>query len=295
MSLPKYNEMYNSILNCLKDGREHSSREIRAFVAKEMNIPKAEQEKLTASGQTIYLARISWACTYLKKAKLISNTTRAVYVLLEEGRKTIEKNINITDKYLMSLDIDSFKEFKSPKISHNTINEESNPPIENLENSYKEINNRLMEDILEEVIKQEPRFFEELVVKLLLKMGYGGTIEDAGSTTKYTQDEGIDGTIKEDKLGFSLIHFQAKKWDTDKNIGRPEIQKFVGAITGKSSKGLFISTANFTNEAIKYAEERHVILINGKKLAELMIEYNLGVSVETVYEIKTIDSDFFSN
>ena len=145
-------------------------------------------------------------------------------------------------------------------------------------------------------MKQVPDFFEHLVVKLLTQMGYGGSVDHAGTVIGQTGDEGIDGIIREDKLGFSLIYIQAKRWDCDKTVGRPEIQKFVGALAGQgASKGLFITTAKFTKEARQYAEKQHttrLCFVDGTTLAKLMIEYNLGVSTEATYEIKRIDSDF---
>ncbi len=161
-----------------------------------------------------------------------------------------------------------------------------------------QINTTLADDLRNEIMKQSPAFFEHLVVKLLTQMGYGGSVEDAGSVVGKSGDEGIDGIIREDKLGFSRIYIQAKRWDCDMAVGRPEIQKFVGALAGQgASRGLFVTTAKFTREARQYAEKQHttkVVLVDGTALAKLMIEYNLGVSTEAIYAIKRIDSDFFA-
>lgn len=174
----------------------------------------------------------------------------------------------------------------------------SKTPQDILDEAFQQINTTLADDLLSEIMKQPPAFFEHLVVKLLTQMGYGGSVDDAGTVIGQTGDEGIDGIIREDKLGFSLIYIQAKRWDCDKTVGRPEIQKFVGALAGQgASKGLFITTAKFTKEARQYAEKQHttkVVLVDDTTLAKLMIEYDLGVSTEATYEIKRIDSDFFA-
>ena len=145
-------------------------------------------------------------------------------------------------------------------------------------------------------MRKDPYFFESLVVKLLQKIGYG-TLKNSGKVTKKSNDEGIDGIINQDKLGFDCIYIQAKKWDKDSTVSRPEIQKFVGALAGQgATKGLFITTAKFSDGAREYSQKQHttkIVLIDGMELAKLMIEYNLGVSVENIYEIKKIDSDFF--
>jgi restriction system protein len=152
----------------------------------------------------------------------------------------------------------------------------------------------LADDILSEVIKLPPIAFEQMVIDLLSKMGYGA-FENAGHTTIASGDEGIDGIILEDKLGFNLIYIQAKKWDLDSTVGRPDVQSFVGAISGKGGKGLFVTTAKFSKQAIEYAKHQHIILIDGKKLAKFMIEHNFGVSVKKTFEIKAIDTDIFND
>ena len=149
---------------------------------------------------------------------------------------------------------------------------------------------------MDEIMAKDPTFFEELVVKLLIKMGYGGSLSDAGIVTQKSNDGGIDGIIREDKLGFDKIYIQAKRWDPEKSINRPEIQKFSGALRDEgASKGLFITTASFSSGAIESAEKQHIVLVDGKRLTSLMIEYGLGVSTISTYEIKSIDTDFFND
>ena len=167
-----------------------------------------------------------------------------------------------------------------------------------LDSAFQRVNATLASQLMDEVMKLEPLDFEKLVVKLLLKMGDGSGIDNAGIVTQLSNDDGIDGIIKEDQLGFSNIYIQAKKWACDATVGRPEIQKFVGALSGQQAqKGLFITTAKFSSGAVKYADNllgQKVVLIDGTVLTKLMIKHNVGVSVEQVYEIKRVDSDFFS-
>jgi restriction system protein len=178
------------------------------------------------------------------------------------------------------------------------INETTNKqtPEEKLHNSYQQIRSTLTVDILEKVIKLEPTKFEKLVVELVVKMGYGGSIKDAGKAMGKVGDEGIDGIIKEDKLGLDIIYIQAKRWKPGNIVGRPELHKFVGALAGQGAKkGIFITTSSFTKDALEYQpkNETKIVLIDGVRLSQLMIDHNLGVSISNSYEIKKIDSDYF--
>lgn len=169
-------------------------------------------------------------------------------------------------------------------------------PDEILENAYQSIRKTLAQDLLAKVVSLSPAFFERLVVELLVKMGYGGSIKDAGKAIGKSSDEGIDGTIKEDKLGLDIIYIQAKRWAPGNVVGRPELHKFVGALAGQGAKkGVFITTSSFTREASEYVprNETKIVLIDGEQLAQLMIDYNLGVTVQQTYEIKRMDNDYF--
>lgn len=302
--IPKYNEMYREILEVLKNGEAYPFKEVKELVAEILSLSEEERNERLESGKKKYDDRISWGCTYLKRAGLVENTKRGVVRITNKGLELLESNPEKIDNNLLS----TYKEFTNflkrnkkdeiPNIKEK-IEEKSQTPQDVLEESFKEINKILEEEILEEVLRQSPEFFEYLVVKLLQKIGYGSLIAESGIVTKKSNDEGIDGIIKQDKLGFDSIYIQAKKWDRETTVSRPEIQKFVGALGGKgASKGLFITTAKFSDGAMKYSKEQHiakVVLIDGRKLAKLMIEYNVGVSVESTYEIKRIDSDFFEN
>lgn len=317
MPIPKYDEMYREFLETLSDGQMHKISEIRDTLAIIFHVSDDERKELLPSGkQPLFNNRVNWTSSYLKQAGLIKNTSRGVYCIAESGKKLLASDVlHIDNNFLLKFD--SFKDFLSRSTSsssetdadstsaktNNPIHQQSllssESPQDILDDAYTKIKAALIDDVLTEVMKQTPVFFEQMVVTLLTKMGYGGSLKNAGTVTKVSGDEGIDGIIREDKLGFNLIYIQAKRWDRNSTVGRPEIQKFVGALAGQgATRGLFITTAQFTKEAIEYAHKQHttkIILIDGASLAELMIEYNVGVSVEATYSIKKIDSDFFDD
>ncbi len=201
---------------------------------------------------------------------------------------------------------ESFLEFQNLSHKQESVKEDliednekdSQTPSEKMIAYYEIIKKSVCDDLLNKVIEQTPDFFEQLVVDLIVAMGYGGSVEDAGRATKRTNDEGIDGLVKEDKLGLDTIYIQAKRWQKGNIVGRPEIQKFVGALAGQgASKGIFITTYNFSKEALDYKprNDTSIILIDGQKLVELMYEYDIGVSREKRFDIKRIDSDYFES
>lgn len=303
MAIPKYDEMYRVFLECLVDMQPHRSREVRERIAARLSVSAAERKELLPSGQqAIFDNRVGWTRTYLKKAGLITSPSRGVCQLTEQGRRVLDSNPAVIDNAFLE-QFESFRQFMhaEPTPAKRTVTDDQDgqTPQDAFDLAYQKINHALADDLLAEIMKQTPAFFEKLVVSLLENMGYGGSVENAGVVVGQTGDEGIDGIIREDKLGFSLIYIQAKRWDRTTSIGRPEIQKFVGALAGQgASKGLFITTAQFTREAREYAKKQHttkVVLVDGEALAKLMIEYNLGVSTEAVYQIKRLDSDFFSD
>ena len=302
MSVPKYNEMYAPFIKALGDGRIHTIKEISQCVAEQMNLSEEDLAEMLPSGkQALFTNRIRWTRLYLIKAGLIINPGRGQLILTEDGKKALPEADRIDNKYLLKYP--SFQAFlnkevdpkKEGSVSESAVSEERDKsPEEILEDAYAELNTSLATDLMSEIMKLEPTDFEKLVVKLLLAMGYGSGIDDAGFVTQASNDGGIDGIIKEDQLGFSSIYIQAKQWSPDTTISRPEIQKFAGALQEqKAQKGLFISTATFSPGARKSAEAAGIVLVDGKQLTKLMIKYNLGVSVEHVYEVKRLDTDFF--
>lgn len=297
MPVPKYHELYAPFLKTLKDGSIHTMKEIKQSVADQMHLTDVDlAERLPSGKQAVFDNRIGWTRTYLKKAGLIESPARAQFILTEEGKKALPDADIIDDKYLRKYA--SFRAFQNLDSAEEepTVDTAEKSPEEVLEYAYAELNASLADDLMSEIMKLEPTDFEKLVVRLLLAMGYGSGIDDAGFVTQASNDGGIDGIIKEDQLGFSSIYIQAKRWDPSTSIARPEIQKFAGALQEqKAQKGLFISTATFSPGARKSADAAGIVLVDGKQLTKLMIKFNRGVSVEHVYEVKRLDTDFFTD
>ncbi|WP_443658820.1 winged helix-turn-helix domain-containing protein [Dialister hominis] len=297
MAVPKYDELMKPLLVAVSDGETYKMKDVTALLAEQLNLSSDDLAEMLPSGrQTVFKNRVGWAKTYLKKAGLLDSPARATIVITNAGKQVVADNPEkIDSKYLEQFP--SFVDFASapePLDDSNPASEVPKPsdltPDDQLEDAYKEINDSLASDLLSEVLKIPPYTFEKFVVDLLLKMGYGKA--DFGShATVASGDDGIDGVIMEDKLGFSLIYVQAKEWALDKVVSRPDIQSFVGAIAGKHGDGLFVTTARFSQQAKDYAETHHIILIDGERLANLMIEYNFCVSTRKTFEIKAIDTD----
>lgn len=293
--VPKYNEMYREVLEVLNTHKELKLINLVEEVSNLLNLSEEDRkETLDNDKRTVIYYRLGWTKTYLAKAGLLETVRRGVFKITPEGEEVLKSGVNITNEYLMKYE--SFVEFVKPNksVQEETSIEEDDTPIENIDKSIKMISSRLSDELLEIILSKEPIFFERLVLDLLNKMGYA--FDDSSTiATKYSGDEGIDGIIKEDKFGFSNIYIQAKRWSGA--VGRPEIQKFLGAVAGQGgAKGLFITTSSFTRDAIEFAKKQlqvKLILVDGKMLTNLMMEYNLGVSIENTYEIKRIDMDYF--
>ena len=301
MTVPKFFDFFEVFLHALEDGELHSAKEVREVIALRMNITDSDRDELLPSRkQRTFDNRVMWAKTYLDKAGLIETPHRGIYQITAEGRKALSSGEKIDMKYLEKSE--SFKAFRSITADNEEVitgEEKNESPMEILDSAYQEINGALGSQIMDEVMKLSPSGFEKLVVRLLLNMGYGNGIEGAGTITQKSKDGGIDGIIKEDQLGFSNIYIQAKQWSPDLTVSKPEIQKFVGALQGQqANKGLFITTAKFSSGAVQYAENLlgvKVVLVDGTMLTKLMIKHNVGVSIEHSYDIKRIDSDFFTD
>lgn len=292
--IPKYDDMYAPFLECLSDGKPHTLKEIRGYISRYFHLTEAQMAILLPSGQqTVFANRVAWSRTYLKKAGLIDSPARATFQITAEGVRILnEKPNRIDNHYLMKFP--SFRAFlgKPEDLQTESISDSSEEtPDDMLEAAFEKISQRLADELLAEVYKLSPTAFERLVLDLMAKMGYGTFA--SSTVTAATGDEGIDGIIMEDKLGFDLIYVQAKRWSSDHPVGRPDIQAFVGAIAGKSGKGLFVTTSTFTRQAVEYAAQQHIILIDGPKLARYMIEYSFGVTTRKIFAVKAMDSDFF--
>lgn len=300
MAVPKFFEFFESFLLAIKDGNLHSAKEVRESIANQMRITDTDRAEMLPSGkQSAFNNRVGWARTYLDKAGLIETPQRGTYRITPEGIGALSSGEKIDLKYLEKSE--NFKAFHTmnPNDGNAVDEDRDESPMEILDAAYQQITAALASQIMDEVMKLSASGFERLVVKMLLSMGYGNGIEGAGTVTQQSNDGGIDGIIKEDQLGFSNIYIQAKQWSPDATVSKPEIQKFVGALQGQQAqKGLFITTAKFSSGAVQYAENLlgvKVVLVDGTTLARLMIKYNVGVSTEHSYEIKRIDSDFFTD
>lgn len=301
MSVPDFQTLMLPFLRLAQDQREHSTSDVINSLSNHYGLSDEEiTEKIPSGYQTKLNNRISWISVHFQRAGLIEKTRRGVYKITARGNDLLSQNP-------VKIDLNTLKQFpeyvefrKIKRIKDTNENSSANEievektPEESLEIAYQTIRNALATEIIEKVKSCSPAFFERLVVELLVKMGYGGTLQEAGKAVGKSGDGGIDGIINEDRLGLDVIYLQAKRWEG--NVSRPEIQKFAGALQGKRArKGVFITTSDFTKEAREYVKmiDSKIILIDGEELAELMIDYNVGVSVATNYEIKRIDSDYF--
>lgn len=302
--VPKFEEFFFPCLKCLSDNKIYTQELLRNYVINYFNLSQSDVNTLIRSGKKTQVAdRVSWTISYFMQAGLVENPKRGTYKISELGVNFLKVHNNGFDKSDL-LAIPSFATFATSRtgrtkevknVSHVKEDVEESTPTDLIDNAYHQINDALAKDLLSKVLEMTPAFFEKLVVELLVKMGYGGSFEDAASVTQYSHDEGIDGVIKEDKLGLDTIYIQAKRWDKG-SVGSKDIQAFVGAIDMKhASKGVFITTSSFTEGAKRCAKEvkSKIVLIDGEQLCRYMIEYNLGVSARQVYEIKQIDRDYF--
>jgi len=297
--IPDFQSLMLPFLKITGDKNEHSTNEVIDTLAKANNLTEEELQQLLPSGkQRTFANRVHWTKAHLKMSCLLQDTKRSHFKITERGIDVLKQNPEVINiKFLRQFQ--EYLEFtgkSSPPA--NTDNKEetsiSETPEEQLEAGYLKIRKTLEQELLSKLKTINPSFFEKIVVELLVKMGYGGSIQDAGQAIGKSGDEGIDGIIKEDKLGLDVIYIQAKRWEGV--VGRPELQKFVGALAGqRAKKGVFITTSNFTKEAVAYSAQMDtkIVLIDGEKLSQFMIDYNLGVSIQSTYEIKKIDSDYF--
>jgi restriction system protein len=300
MPIPDYQSIMLPFLLYANDAKEHSSRDAINSLSEQFGLTDEDRKELLPSGkQAVFDNRIGWARTYLKKAVLIESKKRGFFNITARGQKVLAENpekINV--KYLERFP--EFVEFRTVKKkdkktgNNGSVPDDEKNPEEVLEAAYQELQDTLASELKDIIEKCSPEFFERLVIDVLVKMGYGGSRKEAGQAIGKSGDEGIDGIIKEDKLGLDIIYIQAKRWQA--TVGRPEIQKFAGALLGQQAKkGIFITTSSYSSGSKVYVKnlDSKIILIDGDQLAELMIENNVGVNVSASYEIKKIDSDYF--
>jgi len=295
--LPKYDDIMLPLLKLTSDGKDYSIKDLRSALAEKFNLGAEELKIMLPSGtQTAFTNRCHWAKTYLAKAGLLENIKRGVFKITQEGTKLLQQNISKIDSNLLN-QYASFRDFAQLTASSDKEEKsiQSSTPDETMYNAVELKNRDLADEVLQRVSECSPLFFEKLVISLLVKIGYGGSFEEASKVIGGSHDGGIDGVIKEDILGLDVIYIQAKRWK--QNVGEPVIRDFLGALElNGTSKGVIITTAEFTKSALNVLKKtnRRVVLIDGNKLSRLMIEHNLGVSVVRTLEIKEIDNDFFS-
>jgi restriction system protein len=301
MAVPDYRELMLPLIRFAGDGQEHRMSEAFEVIAKEFHLTEADLSELIPSGkQGKFFNRLSWAATYLRKAKLLESAGRGSIRIGERGREVLQHPPSmITPQFLRQYSefVEFQKEVHPPETPDEgkETNRETGTPRETLDASYQSLRQALASDLLEQIMGCSPRFFERLVLDLLVAMGYGGTREDAAEAVGRSGDEGIDGIIKEDKLGLDVVYIQAKRWSGP--VGRPVVQGFAGSLEGHHArKGIFITTSKFSHESREYITkiEKRIVLIDGPELAQLMIDHGVGVSVEETYAVKKVDIDYFN-
>lgn len=298
MAIPDFQSIMRPMLEHLADREVHTNRQTNEYLADYFKLSEEELSEMLPSGYArLFDNRIGWAKTHLKGAGLIEAPARAKYRITQRGLDALSQTkqpINLA--YLKQFD--EYKEFQSGSKNEKTKETETSTdtltPLEHIEFGYQKVREELELELIEKVKTGSPAFFERVVVELLVAMGYGGSRKDAGQTLGKSGDGGIDGVIKEDRLGLDVIYLQAKRWES--TVGRPEIQKFAGALQGqRAKKGIFLTTSGFSAEAKEYASfiDSRIVLIDGETLAGLMIDAGIGVSKVATYDVKRLDSDYF--
>ncbi len=297
MSIPAYQEMMTPLARLLADGSDWRWVDVKDAVAEQLSISDADRQEMLPSGrQATFDNRVGWAATYLAQAGLLERPQRGVLRIADRGREALTSGATIDNTFLRQYA--EFQDFKSrgrlDTESDTSDVTSTGTPEETLEAAYKTLHAELADQIAERVRSCTPRFFEQVVVKLLVAMGYGGSLADAGQAVGRSGDDGIDGIIKEDRLGLDVVYVQAKRWTN--TVGRPDIQAFAGSLMGYgASKGVFITTSRFSGEAREYVRriDKRIVLIDGEELAGYMIDYGVGVTEVASYSARRLDQDFF--
>lgn len=302
MAIPDYQSLMLPVLEYTGDGRDHTLRDAVETMAKQFGVTEAERKELLPSGRKPRLHdRVGWAVTYLKKAVLLEAPKRGIFHITERGRRVLSEappaiNVEYLNRFEEFRAFRTLRHEKDKPVEPPTNGDSDPTPEEALEAAYQALRDELADELLAQLKASPPSQFEQTVIDLLVAMGYGGSLEDAGKAIGRSGDEGIDGIIKEDRLGLDVIYVQAKRWDN--TVGRPEIQKFAGALQGqRARKGVFITTSEFSAEAHDYVSriETKIVLIDGRRLTHFMIDHNIGVTPTGIYEVKRLDSDYFDD
>lgn len=303
MPIPDFQTLMRPLLEAHADGREHLNRDLVARLAERFGLTDEERREMLPSGRArLFDNRVGWAKAHIAQAGFLGSPRRAISTITERGREALRMHPERIDLRVLN-DYDEYREFRNRRKS--TDDESGVPEVETqdeqtpeelLENAYLKVRRQIEAELLAQIKSAPPEFLERVVVDLVVRMGYGGSRKDAGEALGRSGDEGIDGIIKEDPLGLDIIYLQAKRWEG--TVGRPEIQKFAGALQGqRARKGIFITTSTFSADALDYASriETKIILIDGSRLAKLMFEHGVGVATASNYEVKRIDSDYFAD
>ncbi|HMO64533.1 MAG TPA: restriction endonuclease [Verrucomicrobiota bacterium] len=300
MAVPDFQSLMRPLLECVSDGGAHSIPECQQAISQSLRLRPEDVSQMLPSGRQSLLAnRLHWAKTHLRMAGLVESTGRGVFRITERGRMLLESHPGRIDLRVLRLQ-PGYEEARGPRRDRSPANgatadeEATQTPEEVLEEAHQRLRTSLADELLARLKSASPSFFERVVVELLVRMGYGGSRRDAGRAIGRSGDEGIDGIIKEDRLGLDTICLQAKRWEN--TGGRPEIQKFAGALQGfRARKGIFITTADFSVEAREYAGriDSKIVLIDGRQLCSLMLDFGIGVSTVATYEVKKVDNDYF--
>ena len=300
MPIPDFQSLMRPLLDCASDGKEHASRDVVERLAVRFGLTDVERKQLLPSGnQEVFVNRVAWAKTHFKMAGLLDSPKRGYSSITPLGLNVLREfpgriDLKVLRQQPGYLEARGGTKSETQNKTSSQDVEPSQTPEEQIELASLALRSSLGSEILSKLRVSSPSFFENLVVELLVAMGYGGTRKDAGQAIGRSGDEGIDGIIKEDRLGLDTIYIQAKRWL--QTVGRPEIQKFAGALQGfRAKKGIFITTSDFSREAVEYASriESRIVLIDGEMLWNLMIDFGIGVSRTATYEVKKIDNDYF--
>jgi restriction system protein len=296
MAIPDFQTLFLPLLKLAGDGREHSLDEAILALAAQFRLSEDERKELLPSGrQAKFDNRTGWARTYLKKAGLLESTGRGKFRITQRGLDILGGDpVRVDVRFLKQFP--EFVEFHKATKREAETEEIRQTPEEALGMAYQNLKQALAQDVLERVRACSPRFFERLVVELLVAMGYGGSRSDAGQAVGQTGDGGIDGIIKEDKLGLDVVCIQAKRWEG--KVGRPVVQAFAGSLEGhRARKGVLITTSQFSQDATDYVSkiEKRIVLIDGERLAQLMIDHDIGVAEIARYQVKKVDLDYFAD
>jgi len=301
MNIPDFQSIMLPLLKSISDGSIHEVKSIKQKLASEFNLTENELKVMLPSGRArLFDNRLGWANTYLKKAGLVRSDERGKLQISDEGKKLLLKNpskikVSTLKQFKTFQDFHVYKKESGVAEAEQKTDEENKSPEEKMDEGYIMYSNEIKSEILKKIINCTPSFFENLVVDLLINMGYGGSRRDAGEAIGRSGDGGIDGLIKEDKLGLDTIYIQAKKYDGN-NVPVSDVRDFAGSLLSKKAKkGIFITTSDFPSSAYEFVKsiEPKIVLINGDQLVSFMYQYNIGVNIKSVYEIKNIDHDYF--